>query len=739
MKLSKPSGRAVIIVVSAFVFLAIVIFLKNWHQSSSEEQVPKRKGVIRVSHAPDTTFIPKFWKYHAGDDVEWANSDIDDSNWNTVNPELNLNEIPQNLFSGICWFRATIFVDSAHAGNVYGIDFNQNGASEIYWDGKLIQKYGIVAGSPENEEPYRPGFSMFFFSGASGYHHMAIRYSNQRYLEYFYSVYEEEMAGISMNLILHPDVSVASEETRGRLIFSLSLLCGFFFTLGLVHFLLFIFYRVQVQNLYYSMFAFCFSACFLTLYLLITTTNPALQLFCNHFFVVLVVMLLLFLVMLLHSLFQPRAAKVTFVISLSIALLITALQYISTSDFWNILLIFYFMFTCIELIRSIVEGFWKKLPGSRIIGIGTLIFALFLSLLMLTAVIMGNLSFNSEGDSAYLFIVLLVSCLVSLPLSMSVYLAYEFSLTNRNLSKKLTEVEVLSAKAIEQEKEKQEILSTQKENLEIQVIERTREVVLQKKVIEERNKDITDSINYAKRIQDAILPSEEQVKNMIPDCFVLYKPKDIVSGDFYFFAETNGRVVIAAVDCTGHGVPGAFMSMVGYNHLKRMVHEQGLTDTSKILDELHKQVLHSMNRDIAKRDSKDGMDVAIVSIDKERRELQFSGAVRPLYYFDSMGFHEVKGERYSIAGIKEIGSDSYVSTTIMVMQPTAFYIFSDGFTDQFGGKDGKKIMSKNFKELLNSIQSKSMNEQRIFLDNFIEEWKSGREQIDDIMVIGIRL
>jgi serine phosphatase RsbU (regulator of sigma subunit) len=191
-----------------------------------------------------------------------------------------------------------------------------------------------------------------------------------------------------------------------------------------------------------------------------------------------------------------------------------------------------------------------------------------------------------------------IVALLSIPLSMSIYLAYDFSQTNRNLQKKLVEVEELSAKTIAQEKEKQEILSQQKEVLEIQVEERTREVVQQKKVIEEKNKDITDSINYAKRIQDAILPSEEQIKKMLPESFVLFKPKDIVSGDFYFFAETGGRVIAAAVDCTGHGVPGAFMSMVGANHLKRIVTEQKITDTSKILDELHRQVLHSLNRDI---------------------------------------------------------------------------------------------------------------------------------------------
>jgi len=178
--------------------------------------------------------------------------------------------------------------------------------------------------------------------------------------------------------------------------------------------------------------------------------------------------------------------------------------------------------------------------------------------------------------------------------------------------------------------------------------------------------------------------------------------------------------------------------MVGHNHLKRIVSEQGITDTSKILDELHKQVLLSLNRDISKRDSKDGMDAAIISIDKQKKEVQFSGAVRPLYYFDSAGFHEVKGERFSIAGVKEIVSAPYISSTITVNEPTTFYLFSDGFADQFS-PNNKKLMTGKFKEVLSVVQNKSMPEQKRHLDSFIENWKGSMEQTDDIMVIGIKL
>jgi hypothetical protein len=186
-------------------------------------------------------------------------------------------------------------------------------------------------------------------------------------------------------------------------------------------------------------------------------------------------------------------------------------------------------------------------------------------------------------------------------------------------------------------------------------------------------------------------------------------------------------------------VPGAFMSMVGHDHLQTIVNERKITDTAEILNELHKRVLFTLNRDISKRDSKDGMDMAILSIDQSKSEVQFSGAVRPLYYFNSAGFHEIKGDRWSIGGIKEIDEQPFSSTIIRMKEPTVFYLFSDGFADQFGGKKEKKIMTKRFKELLASIQDKSMNEQKIFLENFLEQWKAGREQTDDVMVIGLRL
>lgn len=257
----------------------------------------------------------------------------------------------------------------------------------------------------------------------------------------------------------------------------------------------------------------------------------------------------------------------------------------------------------------------------------------------------------------------------------------------------------------------------------------------QKEIIEQKNKDITDSINYARKIQTAILPSREFVKKLFPESFVYYRPRDIVSGDFYFFAESGNKRFAAACDCTGHGVPGAFMSMIGNDFLNRIVNEIGITDTAKILDELHKNILQALHQDVNNRTARDGMDVAIICYDIEKKELQYSGALRPLYCFEQGRFRELKGDRSSI------GADlpEFTSQVVQVRSPSAFYLFSDGYADQFGGSDGKKFMTKRFKELLTSLQDKSMAEQENGLDAALHQWKKDREQVDDVLVIGIRL
>jgi len=267
--------------------------------------------------------------------------------------------------------------------------------------------------------------------------------------------------------------------------------------------------------------------------------------------------------------------------------------------------------------------------------------------------------------------------------------------------------------------------------------------------IEEKNKDITDSINYSKRIQNITLPSAELRNKLFNDIFILFKPKDIVSGDFYWYTEKNEKKIIAACDCTGHGVPGALMSMLGNNILNQIVNEKGITSPDEILNQLHKEIRKALKQE-EQAGSKDGMDIALVTFNNET-EIEYAGANRPLWIIKKIDSEapqsssinnkqiiEIKPDKYSIGGLQNEGERTFVKHKILLSKNDCIYIFSDGYTDQFGGDHGKKFMTKQFKELLLTNFNNTMFTQEKNLDEVFEIWKGEYEQVDDILVIGIR-
>jgi ligand-binding sensor domain-containing protein/serine phosphatase RsbU (regulator of sigma subunit) len=279
----------------------------------------------------------------------------------------------------------------------------------------------------------------------------------------------------------------------------------------------------------------------------------------------------------------------------------------------------------------------------------------------------------------------------------------------------------------------------EKKILEDKVNERTAEVVEKNKELDEINKDITASIRYAKRIQDAILPPDDFVKRLLPHAFVLFKPKDIVSGDFYWVEEKNERVIFAAVDCTGHGVPGAFMSIVGHNLLDRAVSEQNITRPAHILDELNRSITDTLRqKDLEDNTVRDGMDIALCSFDKRTGSIEFAGAYNPLWLIRDNQLTEVKADKFPIGNSRSGDTKRFTNHDITLRKGDTLYIFSDGYSDQFGGPHGKKFKSSALKSLLLNAQHLSMDEQKELLDNAIEDWRGDHEQVDDILVIGIR-
>lgn len=276
----------------------------------------------------------------------------------------------------------------------------------------------------------------------------------------------------------------------------------------------------------------------------------------------------------------------------------------------------------------------------------------------------------------------------------------------------------------------------QKQRVNLELDEKNKKIETAFSIIEEKNTQITDSINYAKTIQWAILPGKEELKKRFPESFLLFKPKDIVSGDFYFIEDKESKTVIAAADCTGHGVPGALMSMIGSEKLREAVAENN--SSGQILKELNNGIRTSLKQSNNEGSTRDGMDIALCQV--EGMKIEYSGANRPLWIIrnGASEIQEIKPDKKSIGGFTE-GDTTFESHTIELNKGDTIYMFSDGYADQFGGADGKKLSTKRFREFICALANKSMAEQKKELSIFIEKWRGKEEQLDDILVIGIRV
>ncbi len=316
------------------------------------------------------------------------------------------------------------------------------------------------------------------------------------------------------------------------------------------------------------------------------------------------------------------------------------------------------------------------------------------------------------------------------------------------------DTEIAQNQLILQLKEKDELKEKVNKELEKKVKERTfeietqnYEILLQKKEIQDQSekieylyKEVTDSISTAKLIQQSILPAEHVIKSFLPDSFVFYRPKDVVSGDFYWFYVKGDSIIIAAVDCTGHGVAGAFMSLIGYNLLNQVTKERTTLTAADILNKLNADLIRSLNQDKEGATSRDGMDIAICIISTTKKTIQYAGANNPLYLIRNNELQIIKADKYSI-GIQHNNKVAiFLNNIINYEAGDCLYIFSDGFPGQFGGENGEdKFMYHRFKDMLLKNSRFPMSEQNINISNEFDNWKGNYEQIDDILLIGFRM
>ncbi len=263
------------------------------------------------------------------------------------------------------------------------------------------------------------------------------------------------------------------------------------------------------------------------------------------------------------------------------------------------------------------------------------------------------------------------------------------------------------------------------------------EIDIQRSELQLRNKDLTDSLNYARRIQAALLPAEHHIRKIFSDYFIYYRPKHIVSGDFYWFSERDDKYFIAAADCTGHGVPGALMSMIGLELIQKIINEMKVDDSDQVLLTMNRELESAFfKEESGKALIRDGIEMGICIIDKKTREMEFSGAFLPVYIVRDDKLIEIKGDKKNV--VQSFAMVSFNRSTFRLQEGDLLYLFSDGYADQFGGPDNKKFMYRRLRHILLTISKYPLNDQERILDETIESWMDGHDQIDDMMILGVR-
>ena len=403
----------------------------------------------------------------------------------------------------------------------------------------------------------------------------------------------------------------------------------------------------------------------------------------------------------------------------------------------------------ISILLSVITIFYLRTKKNKVDNYFTLAF-----LILITGAIifiLGN--FNIIHNSTLSLNALKISSILQV-IILSISMSYKY----RELQKDKEEAQAIALINLE---EKNAIMDESNVRLERQVLERTSEIEKQRSELANFNKEIVSSIKYAKRIQEAILPSEEMISRLLPDSFIYYLPKDVVSGDFYFIESTPSRAgqvttVFSAVDCTGHGVPGAFMSIVGYNFLSQAMVEETVNSPADALEYLNKGVSKTLKQNSKGESVRDGMDMAFCALNESRTELSFAGAKNPIYMIlpkptrqgmedliksenDTHILIEIKGDKQPIGNHSDSELKPFTNHTIAVEKGDLIYIFTDGFADQFGGEKGKKFNYKRFRGLLLDIIEDPLPVQKQKLQKAFNDWKGELEQVDDVLIMGVKI
>ena len=682
------------------------------------------------------------WRYKTGDDPSASSKNYDDNKWKSVEKDTIRFDSIQVKYKGILWFRNTFYVDSTIENIPLALRIRTNSACEIFFDGKLIHSLGTVN---KNEKKQISGFTILHVTVPlpmvnKGFHTIALRTTNFGPNVNF-GLLNVRTTGLVSNFQAEVlSMKQAIEDKDDIRIFTIPIFfMGVFIVLSIFHFILFLHYRRNRSNLYYSLLTFLLFLLFFGFYTTISGTDVSTVKSMLYVIIFSLFLVPLFFLGILYEVFYKRLLKMFWILAITFFAALVLLFIFEFENLGVIFIMLYLIASFVESIRVYIRGWIKKRDGSRIFIFG--LFYPVIGVILLEFIVWilekSEMPELASKFSDHLGEFFAYSTLMSVSFSMTIYLARDFARMNRTLQDQIKEIRNLFDQTVKQEKERKQILENQNTELERMVAFRTEEVMNQKAEIELKNRDILDNLLYARRIQEAILPEAAIISRSLPDSFIIYWPKDIVSGDFYSFAQKDGKIILCAADCTGHGVTGAFMSMIGSSLLNQIVNESGITHPAKILDQLNIGIKHALKQ--KETDINDGMDIAVCVIDTETLKLQFAGANRPLWYFQNGQFNEIKGDKLAIGGFRIQKEITFSSHEVQFRKNDTIYLFTDGFVDQFGELSGKKLLTKNFREYLSTLQNLTMQEQETKLTAFFNEWKGQVTQIDDVLVMGIRI
>ncbi len=698
-------------------------------------------GVITIPNFKKSVELDSIFTYSASDSTNFSNPQFDDAHWRLVVADSTLKDTIYTRHHKIIWFRAHFKIDSSLFTVPLTFEIHSYGAMEFFLDGNKIQTIGNVS---DNIALYKSGFTIRpyhlpFNTNNTSEHVIAIRTATSEDQKSIFINYNSDIEKQPFSIKIEKTEATIEEVSDFKINSIFLTFSTIFLVLGIFHFILFLYYMKNRANLYYSLFTLLLFVLFFGIYTMMNGADLKLSTKILKVELVSLFFVPLFLLGVLYEIFYKKLLRFFWILSGLIAISLICYFVFDEKAIGGFL---QFMITAtiiIEIIRILYKALKEKRDGARIFLFGLLLpilGAIFFSIAS-SALSKGGLQKASLFISNHSGEFVGFSFLLSVNISMTFYLARDFARMNKKLQEQLKEIKSLFHRTVEQDAERKTILEKQNENLERMVSIRTNEVLLQKTEIENKNRDLNDNLNYARRIQEAILPDLNFIKQSLEDFFIIYKPKDIVSGDFYFFSRNKNKVIIAVADCTGHGVTGAFMSMIGTSLLNQIINENGILEPGKILQELSHGVFEALNQ--SESNVSDGMDIAICSIDLVNNSIVYAGANRPLWLFVNKDLVVVKPTKAAIGGSQNKSTTLFNEHSLQLNKGDSIYLFTDGYADQFGGSQGKKIMSKQFKKVLNEIQQLTMQEQEQFLSDYLNKWIGTLPQIDDILVAGIRL